>query len=330
MSSTRRVLLTGASGFVAAHVLKELLDAGYWVRSTVRSVAKQRAIETQYPDRAAQLDFVIVEDIAAPHAFDKAVVADPPLDFVVHTASPFHWNVQDPEKDFLLPAVQGTKGLLQSVKEYAPAVQRVVVTSSFATILDKARGAWPGTTFTEADWNPLTWEDGFNPAVTYLVSKKYAELAATKFVADEKPRFDLVVLNPPWIFGPVLNEQNPNALNTSTVEITKYLFGESDEIDPSTDVWVDVRDVAIAHVRALEVPEAGGQRFIICGDEHFSRQIIVDILRKNFPEFHDRIPVGQPGVELHGGIHYRAVNSRAKEVLGIKFRTLEESVVACF
>lgn len=133
----------------------------------MRSAAKQQAIVKQYADRAAQLDFAIVEDISASQAFDAAVVADPPLDYVVHTASPFHLNVQDPEKDFLKPAVEGTRGLLQSVKAHAPSVKRVVITSrcavslpphgllklrvySVASIINLAKGQWPGTTFTDA------------------------------------------------------------------------------------------------------------------------------------------------------------------------------------
>ncbi|KZV96845.1 NAD(P)-binding protein, partial [Exidia glandulosa HHB12029] len=126
MSTGKRVLLTGASGFVASHILKALLDSGYWVRCTVRSTSKATSIEKQYADKAAQLDFAIVEDIAAPNAHDKAVVADPPLDFVIHTASPFHANVQDPERDFLKPAIDGTRGVLQSVQKFAPSVKRVV------------------------------------------------------------------------------------------------------------------------------------------------------------------------------------------------------------
>ena len=101
----------------------------FWVRCTVRSPSKQAFIAAQYPDKAAQLDFAIVKDIAEPGAFDEAVVADPPLDYVVHTASPFHWKVQDPEREFLKPAIEGTRGILTSIKKYAPSVKRVVITS---------------------------------------------------------------------------------------------------------------------------------------------------------------------------------------------------------
>ena len=73
-----------------------------------------------------KLDFVIVEDIAKPGAFDKAIVSDPPFETVIHTASPFHFNVTDPQKELLDPAVIGTTGILKSIKQHAPTVKRVV------------------------------------------------------------------------------------------------------------------------------------------------------------------------------------------------------------
>ena len=76
----------------------------------------------------AKLDFTIVEDIAQPGAFDKAVQSDPPFEVVIHTASPFHFNVTDNKKDLLDPAVIGTTGILKSVKQHAPTVKRVVGT----------------------------------------------------------------------------------------------------------------------------------------------------------------------------------------------------------
>lgn len=97
------------------------------MRATVRSEEKQRAIAARYP--GAQLEFAIVPDIAVAHAHDAAVRADPPLDFVVHTASPFHFNAQDAKRDMLEPAIEGTRGLLESVKAHAPSVKRVVITS---------------------------------------------------------------------------------------------------------------------------------------------------------------------------------------------------------
>lgn len=94
-----RVLLTGGSGFIAAHVLDILLQRGHRVVTTVRSQEKADKIKQAHPKYGSdKLDFAIVEDIAQENAFDKAVVSDPPFEAVIHTASPFHFNVTDVKK----------------------------------------------------------------------------------------------------------------------------------------------------------------------------------------------------------------------------------------
>ena len=72
---------------------------------------------------------------------------------VIHTASPFQMSVNDNEKELLQPALQGTKGVLQSIKAYNSSIRRVVITSSFASIADLTKGDWPEHTYTEKDWN---------------------------------------------------------------------------------------------------------------------------------------------------------------------------------
>ena len=122
-----RVLLTGGSGFIAAHVLDVLLERGHSVVTTVRSSQKGEKILEAHPKIPKdRLDFVIVEDIAQQGAFDAAVKSQPPFEVVVHTASPFHFNVTDTKKDLLDPAIIGTTGILKSVKEHAPTVKRIV------------------------------------------------------------------------------------------------------------------------------------------------------------------------------------------------------------
>jgi nucleoside-diphosphate-sugar epimerase len=95
-----RVLLTGGSGFIALHTLDVLLKHGHSVVTTVRSQEKADKIKTVHPSavESGQLSFAIVKDIAQPDAFDEAVISDPPFEAVLHTASPFHFNVTDVQK----------------------------------------------------------------------------------------------------------------------------------------------------------------------------------------------------------------------------------------
>uniref|UniRef100_A0A0D2XL58 NAD-dependent epimerase/dehydratase domain-containing protein n=1 Tax=Fusarium oxysporum (strain Fo5176) TaxID=660025 RepID=A0A0D2XL58_FUSOF len=160
-----RTLLTGGSGFIAAHILDALLKRGHSVATTVRSQEKAEQIKASHPGVSKEnLEFVIVPDISAPDAFDEAVVSDPPFEAVIHTASPFHFRVQDVKKDLLDPALNGTVGLLKAVKNNAPSVKRVVVTSSGAAILD------------------------FLKPQTYIFTE---EKAAWDFVEKEKPHYSL-------------------------------------------------------------------------------------------------------------------------------------------
>lgn len=318
------ILITGASGFVAAHVLNSFLSAGYQVRGTVRSQSSADNVRKTHARYADQLSFVFVEDISAPHAFDKAVVG---VDGVIHTASPFQLDVKDNEKDLLLPAINGTNSLLEAVAAHAPQVKRVVITSSFAAIIDMGKpNGGVGYTYTEADWNPCTYEQakaGPGP-VAYCASKAFAEKAGFDFVKNKKPNFDVVSINPPMIYGPIAHHVSSlDKLNTSSADIYRFMTGDTKEIGPTSfPLFCDVRDVGEAHLCAYEKPEAGGQRFA-CTGGNFSYQEVCEVLREQFPELKSKVPdpakePASPGCSLS--------NEKARKVLGIQFRTLKECI----
>jgi len=327
-----KVLLTGGSGFIAAHILDILLDGGHSVITTVRSEEKASKIREAHPNTPTdKLDFRIVPDIAVPGAFDEAVKIDG-LEAVIHTASPFHFNVTDTKKDLLDPAVIGTTGILRAIKQNAPSVKRVVITSSFASIIDSNKGAEiPDHTYSEKDWNPITVEQAVkNPASGYRASKTFAEKAAWEFVEKEKPNFTLTSLNPPLVLGPIVHYLNSlDALNTSNQRVRNLIIGQNKQEIPDTGVyiWIDVRDLALAHVKAIEIPEAAGKRFFATAG-YFSNKEIADIIRQKFPEYEKELP----GKDAKGGDYppkgvYKYDNSRTVEILGIKFKSLEDSIV---
>ncbi|KAL2002163.1 hypothetical protein VTN02DRAFT_518 [Thermoascus thermophilus] len=332
MAPQKTILVTGASGFIAAHVLTSFLEAGYNVRGTVRSEATADKVRQSHAKYADRLSFAIVPDMGVPDAFDEAVKG---VDGVIHTATPFQIKVEDNERDLLRPAIDGTVNILRSIKKYAPQVNRVVVTSSFASILDLSKGNRPGYVYTEADWNPATYEEAADPKAdggfAYCAAKALAERAAWDFVAQEKPNFDLVTLCPPMVYGPNENATADLAkLNTSSADIYQLMAPTNKPTDPlpSNGFWsfVDVRDVALAHLKAYEVPEAGGERFFLCRG-NFSYQMMADILREKIPELRDRVPIGKPGSGFGGVELYKPDASKAQRILGITFRDLEEPVV---
>ncbi|CAF3563258.1 unnamed protein product [Fusarium graminearum] len=328
-----KVLLTGGSGFIAAHTLEQLLEKDYSIVTTVRSEDKAQKIRNAFPDKVkdGKLEIVIVTDIAKPDAFDQ-VAKTPGLDAVIHVASPFHFNITDPKKDLIDPAVIGTTGILKALHASAPNVKRVVITSSFAAIIDEAKFTDGSHVFSEKTWNPVTIDDITRSDTTaYRASKTLAERAAWDFVAEKKPSFDLVTVCPPLVLGPVSKHlATLESINTSNARIVNLLRGEwKDEIPPCTPVplWIDVRDAARAHVRGLEEPSAGGKRLFTTAGL-FSHREIVDIIAEKFPEFKDRLP----GPEVKGGELppkdqiFGIDNKETNELLKIDWLTVEKSM----
>jgi len=328
-----RVLLTGGSGFIATHVIEFLLTRGHSVVTTVRSEAKADQIKEIFSKYGSdKLDFVYVKDIATEGAFDKAVKSSPPFEAVIHTASPFTFAINDVQKDLIDPAVLGTTGILKSIQTYAPTVKKVVITSSFASVINRSKGFWPDHTYSEADWNPTTLEESLENAVNgYYGSKVLAEKAAWKFVEDEKPGFALTTLTPPMVYGPVKQKVHSlDEVNTSSTLQRDLLLGKykgEDIPDISVPLWVDVRDLALAHVLAIESSETDGQR-VFTATGHYNNQELIEIIRKNFPEYADKLPSENAnGGGLPAGGVYQANNSRFKKLLGQDFISFEQSTI---
>ena len=236
--------------------------------------------------------------------------------------------------EFLQPAVKGTSEILKSVKAHAPTVKRVVITSSCAAVVDFAAepASSPQKIYTEEDWNPVTWEDALTGASNtgYQASKKFAEKAAWEFVEQENPNFDLVTLTPPMIYGPLRHSiSNVNQLNESNGRIYNLFINSSKDaaLPPNgMPVYTDVRDIALAHIKAATVPEAAGLRFVIC-EGQISSQEISDLLRKHIPELEQRTPIGVPGGNKLDINQYNCSSKLAEKVLGLKFRSKEETFV---
>ncbi|KAB8258827.1 hypothetical protein BDV32DRAFT_151091 [Aspergillus pseudonomiae] len=321
---SKTILITGASGFLATHIVKAFLQQGYHVRGTVRSdqaAANVRKGFSQYSDR---LSFAIVEDIAQPGAFNEAVKG---VDGIVHTASPFQISVQDNKHDLLWPAINGTTSILRAAQEYAPQISRVVITSSMAAVIDVEKGPQSDYTYTEEDWNPMTFKQAKSAhgIVAYAASKAIAEQAAWRYMGTNAPHFSLTTICPPMIYGPVEHHvPTMEKLNTSVGDIYRLFNGSSTEI-PSVilPAFADVRDVAQAHLFAFESQKAAGERFIVSSGP-YTYQEICDILRSVVPEARDKVPIGQPGQYETASI--KISSNKIKTLLGINFHTLQETV----
>ncbi|TVY70826.1 Ketoreductase azaE [Fusarium oxysporum f. sp. cubense] len=327
-----RVLVTGGTGFVAGHVIDVLLKRGHSVVTTVRSEQKAQSIRNEFQGVGEEkLDFAIVPDIAAKDAFQGLGAYG--LEAAIHVASPFHYNITDAKKDLIDPAVLGTTSVLDALHKTCPTVRRVALTSSFAAILDpKLSFTGAKKTYTEADWSPLTMEDAYsNPGLAYAASKAFAEKAAWDFMADKKPDFSLTTICPPMVYGPVKYPvKSLDSVNTSNQLLADIINGKHKSGLPPTQLplFVDVRDAALAHVKAVETEEAADKRIFVTAG-YYSNQELYEILYENFPDLRDRLPDeankgGDPNPALDS---FGYDTTRANTILGIDWIPYKKTVI---
>ncbi len=326
----RTVCVTGASGFVASHIVHTLLERGHRVRGTVRRPeSPERYAYLTEMDDDGRLELV-GGDLLEDGSYDEAVKG---CDVVMHTASPYTLDVKDPQRDLVDPAVKGTLNVLSACRA-ADSVKRVIVTSSGAAITDEPI---EGHRFTEADWN----EKSSLTRNAYYYSKVKAEKAAWDFVESGEPGFDLVTMNPFLICGPAFND----VLNTSNSVISQLMNGDFPAVVDLSWAFVDVRDVAEAHVLAMEKPEASGRYLLSVGT--LSQTELIERLKAlgyedhRYPKLSLRGPIGtfiaklashteKKGagdfVRTHVGKRLETDASKAKRELGLEFRDLDDTL----
>ncbi|KAF8308503.1 NAD-binding protein [Clavulina sp. PMI_390] len=327
--ASAKILVTGASGFLATHVIRSLLEEGHKVVGTVRSSTKGDYLVKLY--KSENFSYVIVENIEATDAFD-AMVKSGNFDGIAHVASPFHMRVKEP-KDLIGPAVGGTTNILQSALKFGPTVKRIVITSSAVAMLEPHPAPY---TYTESDWNESSIraveENKASVIDIYQASKTLAERAAWDFIKKHKGEisFDLVTICPPWILGPIIHEvPTIDALNLSHTMFRGIIKANQEQLTPEATGapqigLSDARNIATAHVRALTVEAAGGKRFLTT-DSLFSHQDIYDILNDAGIQ---GIPKGHPGSQVPEITLQDSTQSI--QVLGMQYIGLKEVVLSTY
>ncbi|KAH8100852.1 NAD dependent epimerase/dehydratase [Cristinia sonorae] len=312
-SGNKLILVTGVTGFVGAHVLDELLRHGYRVRATTRSKAKGDEMLKARPDTADRLEFVVVGDLTAPDGFDVAAKG---VDGIIHCAAPVALKFEDSEKEVILPIIQGTMAMINAAAQ-EPKVKRLVITSSFTAVLDVSRGWQADWTYTAEHWNPVTYDEAkaSKDIVAYRGAKKYAELYAWNYIRDKKPHFDLVTVIPPMVL-----------IWSHFTSHLRHLWAIASGMDyPEQRVpfWVDVRDLALAHVLALEKPEASNRRFTVTAPEKFSHEAAANIMREEFAWAKDVVKTekSRPCPES-----FKMDGWTASKDLGFTYKTFKETV----
>ncbi|KAK0716211.1 hypothetical protein B0H67DRAFT_582628 [Lasiosphaeris hirsuta] len=321
-SPPTHILLTGATGFIGAHILDALLaHTSANIRVAVRSPHKGTALLAARASHAARLSTVTIPDFASPE-LDLTPALAGGIDGVIHAASPVTYDITDNEAELIQPAIRGVEAILKAAAA-AGSVKRMVLTSSFAAVLDINRTSG---TYTAADWNPITYAEGVadSPVEAYRASKKFAELAAWEFAESGKAGFDLVTIAPPMVFGPVVHPVGGVAeLNDSAAVLWRAAEGREPRPVARVAFWVDVRDLAVAHVQALLRPEAGGKRFLVASPERFNYALVAKIVSEEFEFARARVVEGSLVPDQTKDID----GETAARELGISYRRLRESVV---
>ena len=325
------VLVTGASGFIATHIVQQLLKAGYRVRGTVRFTKNEEKMKPLYqlcPEANDRLEFVNA-DLSDEKCWPEAVKN---CTYVIHTASPFPVEAPKHEDDLIKPAVEGTLSVIKAAQATGT-VKRVVLTSSCEAVYhcDEVTGGKP---LTEENWSDVKHH-------TMYPYGKSKTLAAWDFINEitEDKKIELTVINPSLVLGgPILC-----AGNTSSMAIPRMLLNKEMPMLPNIGFGVcDVRDVAKAHVNAMKLPEAAGHRHIVDSGFMWFKDI-AEVIEKEFkPQGYNirKTVAWNFLIKITAlfdataktlvpvlGVRQTFDNSRLKNVLGITPYPVEQSVI---
>jgi len=324
------VLVTGGSGFIASYCIIALLKKGYKVKASLRSLSRVGDVK-QMLTVGGITDFKDLSFVQADLSQENAWLdAAKGCTYIIHPASPTPNFAAKHEDEFIIPAVNGVLYVMRAAK--AAGVKRVVLTSAFGAI---GIGTNKKSPYTEEDWSDLTQD---LPA--YQKSKTLSEKAAWEYVAGEGKGLELAVVNPVAVLGPVLGPDYSHSIQM----IHQMLNGTMKGLPKIRFVYVDVRDVADLHLKAMINPAANGQRFLATSGKAISMIDIAKMLRtglgakaakvpqKELPNWLIRtIAVFNPKVKLvvpHLGMVKEASHEKASSLLNWQPRTNKEAVLA--
>ena len=302
------VLVTGASGFLGAHIVNAVLAKGYRVRATARA-AKAEALKKAYAKHGDRFEVAVISNIDKDQ-FPEALVG---LHAIIHSASALAGN--EPTNEALLDnTIAGTLNLVKQAEKAG--IKNIVVVSSIATVVPN-----PKMSFTDQDWHPATRESTIaaTPMGAYRGAKTLAEKALWEF-AEAHPHLEITTLNPPYLYGPFAEEYilpPPNS-GLSTNHNLQNLLLPTGLYTPSP-AYSDVRDVAKALVAAINSPptsQVGRKRILYASPHGIKWGDILELIRQKRPELKDRLITSAPPEFPYD----RApVNfERIEQVLGIK------------
>ncbi len=340
IDKTKPVMISGATGYLAGWIVKKLLEDGITVHAPIRSPDNKEKTK-HLDDLAANAKGTIKyfkADLLNDGSYAEAMDG---CELVFHTASPFTSDFDDPQKELIDPAVNGTANILNQANK-TNSVKRVVLTSSCAAIYTDASECKdaPNGTLDESVWNRTASID-YQP---YSYSKTLAEHKAWE-IARNQERWDLITINPSLILGPALNA---SSITSESYSILKQLGdGTMKSGAPKVGIGlVDVRDVAQAHILAGFTPEASGRHVTSAHNTNFYEmaQTLLPKYGKQYPIPKSALPkwllmligpmvnkaFSRKFIKNNVNIEWKADNSKIKKELGITFKPMKETMEDSF
>lgn len=271
------VLLSGLTGYIGSRIAVDLLRRGYAVRGTMRNAQKFERVRAAIAEHAPVERLTVAEaDLLDAGAWRRAADG---VEVVLHVASPIAVETPKDPDEMIVPAREGTLNVLRAATEAG--ARRVVLTSSMAAIVYGLEAS-PPAPLTEARWTDVGVADDLTP---YILSKTYAERAAWDYVEATPGAPELVTVNPGAVLGPLL-AANASA---SLAIVSKMLAGDFPGAPKFGFELVDVRDVSDLHIRALEAPEAAGERYLAVAGYRTVKEI-GDTLKGVAPAYRRKLP----------------------------------------
>lgn len=324
------VLVTGASGFIGMHCILQLLEQGYQVKSTLRSMAKEQYLRVLFQKHtlySQHIEFVEA-NLLRDDGWEEAAQG---CDYVLHIASPLPSGPPKHEDDLIIPAREGSLRVLKAA--HRAGVKRVVLTSSIAAMI--AGHDRQSKIFNEADWSNV------NGSVdAYAKSKTLAEKAAWTFVNQPDVNLELAAINPSLVLGPILDARQTSTSAELVLTLMQRKYPGVPRLNYSV---VDVRDVAAAHLAAMTHPDAAGKRFV-CSTDSIWMMEVARILDTHFASRGYKIPTRQlpdfviklgalfdptSRLVVHGlGVETKVSNKQIKSVLDWRSHSVEEAIVS--
>jgi dihydroflavonol-4-reductase len=328
--SRETVLVTGGTGFIAQHCMLVLLRHGFQIRTTVRTLSRETEVRENLKEGGvAPGDLVsfVAADLGSDEGWLEAAQG---CDYVIHGASPTPSGTYTSDEDWIRPAVDGNLRVLRAARDAG--VKRVVLTSAFGAI---GVGHKPmNRPFHESDWSDLTGK-----VAPYQKSKTLSELAAWDFIEKEGHGLELSSVNPTAVLGPALG-----ADYSHSIRLIKLMMDGQPGAPKINSGFVDVRDVADLHLRAMTHPGAKGERFLAIAGESLWLADVAKILRSRLGAAASKVSTRtipnwlvRLGARKNArmkeivpmlGINMNATSGKAKQLLGWNPRSPEEAIVA--